>query len=397
MIYDKKFKSAKQVQTDKLNEKVQFREFSKKFSKILKTKNIDDVDENDFQELKSILTKSEIKDTSKLEQPDCKLDLRSIIKKYITGEKANGFKAKKFKRIEKSLNLFQPGLYLLGGDPNIGKTNFMLNLFLDLIESNDDSFGIIVSMDDMKQDIYTRLVSIATDGKLSINEIKDPSEINTAQFTAKDMFGKEYPMYGAEVYDNAVERISVLANERFLVFDANSISDFEEIEYFIKKVLARHPDKKPFVMIDGLFNVEVESKGEDQRTVNIKRANIVKHVSDKYDLMVLATVEMVKSANKFGYTEPKLSSIMETGKFAYNAKLVILLCFNGDEEIDSNIVYVKAKFAKNKISSFRGSQYLCFNRKCGYITENGDREKYESQWQKGDKEIFGSGFANKQQ
>lgn len=395
MIYDKKFKSAKKLHKDKIEEKVQFGEFCKKFTKVLKTKEFEEINEDDFKEFKSILTKTEIKDTSRFEQPDCKLDLFNIIKKYITGEKATGFKTNKFKRIEKSLNLWQPGLYLVGGDANIGKTNFMLNVFLDILESNDDAYGIMVSMDDMKQDIYTRLVSIATDGKLKINEIKDPTEINTATFNMKDRYGGDQPIYGATLYENAVDRISGLANDKFLVFDANSISDFEEIEYFIKKSIARNPNKKPFVIIDGLFNVEV-SAGEDARNTNIKRANLVKHIADKYDIMVMASVELVKAAGKFGYVEPKLSSIMETGKFAYNAKVVIMLCFNSDDDIDSDKVYVKAKFVKNKISSFRGSQYLFFNRPCGYINENGDREKYEAQWAKTDNQPFGSGFVKNQ-
>jgi len=291
-------------------------------------------------------------------------------------------------------------LYLGGKDFVVThNTYFMQNLFLDLLESDENTFGILISMDDPKPDVYTRLISISARGKLKTNDIKEPTRIATQHYNVRDEYGNETSIYGLDLFNESVENVMNLANDRFLIYDMNNVKDFDSLKYFLEKAIVRNADKKVFVMIDGLFNVDVDgSEGEDLRSVNMKRANLVKFFSDHYDILVMASVELRKRDARYGYKEPGMSDIMESGKFAYNAKLVIMLCFDNDQEIDDDVVYTKAKFVKNKISSFRGSKYLKFHRPSGFITENATKEQFDAQFKKNDENSFGGGFVkNKKQ
>ena len=59
---------------------------------------------------------------------------------------------------------------------------------------------------------------------------------------------------------------------------------------------------------------------------------------------------------------------METGKFVYNANVVWLLSIkNRDINIEEPIINLR--FAKNKLSDFRGAQELRFKRATGTMEE----------------------------
>ena len=68
-------------------------------------------------------------------------------------------------------------------------------------------------------------------------------------------------------------------------------------------------------------------------------------------------------------TKPTLHDLMETGKYAYNANVVWLLSSHTVDPI-TNIDTLSLEFAKNKLSDFKGEQYLIFDRPTGTIREN---------------------------
>jgi hypothetical protein len=67
-------------------------------------------------------------------------------------------------------------------------------------------------------------------------------------------------------------------------------------------------------------------------------------------------------------TKPTLHDLMETGKYAYNANVVWLLSSYAVDPI-SNTDTLSLEFAKNKLSDFKGEQYLLFDRPTGTIRE----------------------------
>jgi hypothetical protein len=102
------------------------------------------------------------------------------------------------------------------------------------------------------------------------------------------------------------------------------------------------------------------------RQENIDRANQVKQLVKLFAIPVIATAEFRKqgrdeSSNK--QNERTIQDIMETGKYGYNADLVILLTpkdpYNYRTEAEPIIV---ADFGKNKLESFRGRMEFKFIR-----------------------------------
>ena len=49
-----------------------------------------------------------------------------------------GFPLTKFKKLAENIDGVQPGFYLLGAESNVGKTAFMTNLTMDVLDTNLD-------------------------------------------------------------------------------------------------------------------------------------------------------------------------------------------------------------------------------------------------------------------
>ncbi len=67
---------------------------------------------------------------------------------------------------------------------------------------------------------------------------------------------------------------------------------------------------------------------------------------------------------------------MESGKYAYNAKLILLLCWNDLVEEVNNEINPKIKFAKNKFTGYKGSEFSKFTRDAGImVIDNSEQAK----------------------
>ncbi|MCZ7616597.1 MAG: hypothetical protein M5T52_24300 [Ignavibacteriaceae bacterium] len=128
--------------------------------------------------------------------------------------------------------------------------------------------------------------------------------------------------------------------------------------------------KKLVVFIDGLYNLEVNANSNQGiRIENIERAQKVKEIVDTFRIPLLSTGELRKKMKNEGKkTKPTLHDLMETGKYAYNANVVWLLSQISSQPL-TNIDTLTLDFAKNKLSDFKGEQYLIFDRPTGTIRE----------------------------
>ncbi len=64
-----------------------------------------------------------------------------------------------------------------------------------------------------------------------------------------------------------------------------------------------------------------------------------------------------------------MSDIMETGKFAYNANVIFLMYADDPANMVTPSPILNLEYAKNKLSDFRGTQYLLFERTKGLLSE----------------------------
>jgi DNA primase catalytic core len=263
-----------------------------------------------------------------------------------------GYQLKDFAEIDKEILGLQTGLYVIAADPNIGKTAFLVSMAIDVLKSNDNASVLFYSMDDSREMIINRFLSHLSDMK--INEVR--FKITDAQ--------KE------KVLEKAYEQLKTWA-------DAHKLDVRESTEFLtmsrIHDEIRQHPNREKLVVfIDGLYNVPVESDGGSIREENIDRANQVKQLVRSFNLPVLATAEFRKqgrdeSANK--QKERTIHDIMESGKYSYNADLIILLSpKDQDQYIQQDEPIIVADFGKNKLESFRGKMEFKFIRAKSVMT-----------------------------
>lgn len=261
-----------------------------------------------------------------------------------------GYPLTKFKALQRNIDGVQPGLYIVGADTSIGKTSFMANLFLDLIDTNKDLTGIYFSLDDNKEIILNRFLAITTN--IPINKLQKKLINEDQQFQLS----------------NEADFLSRLSKERRLfIYDQSEIQNATDLENSIQLNLRR----KLFVVVDGLFNLDIEETTEGSlRAKNIERANALKRLVDVYRIPVICTAELRKNDKKDTKKPPVLDDIMETGKFKYNANLVLLLYPDNPEEYDTQeSPTLNVKYAKNKLSHYRGTDKVTFNRLYSRIKE----------------------------
>lgn len=262
-----------------------------------------------------------------------------------------GFPLTKFKELSKHTDGIQPGFYHLAAESNIGKTAVFTNLALDLLETNSDVSVMYFSLDDSRRYTAYRFLSVLS--QLHINNIQkpkiDPSNFNKI-IGARDKF------------------LDLVDTGRLIVKDLGDITHIDQIQSFITSISDLN---KLVVLVDGLYNLEVTADGNQGiRIENIERAQKVKQIVDTYKIPFLSTGELRKKMKTEGKnTKPTLHDLMETGKYAYNANVVWLLSSHIVDPL-TNIDTLSLEFAKNKLSDFKGEQYLVFDRPTGTIRES---------------------------
>jgi replicative DNA helicase len=119
-------------------------------------------------------------------------------------------------------------------------------------------------------------------------------------------------------------------------------------------------------VIDALQNLTT-GDFDSQREANIERANRIKNICDRLNVAIMTTVEILKREQN---ERPTLSSIMESGKYGYNASLVWALWEdpNGPQD-DPERINLQLIYLKNKLSFFKGFQTLLFEKSVSKMTE----------------------------
>lgn len=261
-----------------------------------------------------------------------------------------GFPLTKFKQLSEYTDGIQPGFYHLAAESNIGKTAIFTNLALDLLDTNPDVSVMYFSLDDSRRYTAYRFLSILS--QLHINKIQKPKidPVNYHMITgARDKF------------------LDLVDNNRLIVKDLGDLTHIDQLQSAITDY---SNIKKLVVFIDGLYNLEVNANSNQGiRIENIERAQKVKEIVDTFRIPLLSTGELRKKMKNEGKkTKPTLHDLMETGKYAYNANVVWLLSQISSQPL-TNIDTLTLDFAKNKLSDFKGEQYLIFDRPTGTIRE----------------------------
>lgn len=252
-----------------------------------------------------------------------------------------GYRLNTFKDIERRLDGIQAGLYILAAETNIGKTAFLCNLSLDILQSNPEVNVIYFSFDDSYKVISTRFRGILSG--LPLNTLRH--KMSKEEYEVKTKTNQTL--------------LSWVTSGRLEIIDLAQINNMVELEIAIRQ----RAEKPLFVAIDGLYNVAIEKQKGGIREENIERANRLKAIVDTYELPLICTGEIRKKNTAQKEAGITIDDLMETGKFAYNANLVWLLYKPVEEESDNgNVQRLTLKYEKNKLSPFKGEQTIKFSR-----------------------------------
>jgi len=307
-------------------------------------------------------------------------------------DRTKDLKFNRFEKINKHLDGFKTGFYLIGARENAGKTVFLCNLFLDALEYNKDAIGLFISMDDSKSDIENRFMACLQPEykpkdkepikQLEINDFADPQKLKS-----KNNYYTDKCDYLETVYTPTTEHLLKLS-DRFYIFDSEEVRTLEHIEHLIILIRSQHPDKKIMVFIDSVYSLEMPENDTttDNRLLHIKRSKGLKQLTKTYDLPLVCSGEIRKESTNDEKAEtkaPSTSSIMESGRYAYDANVVFMLWYNKeqkDKEQEENRnhyipIQVTLSFAKNKLSSYKGKHILNFTTNSAYMTEEAKEQK----------------------
>jgi len=259
-----------------------------------------------------------------------------------------GYRLNKFCTIGETIDGVQPGFYIFAGITHVGKTAFLTNIFYDLLNSNDDLSGVYFSLDDNENVIINRLLAILCNGAITINALQRrvDNQVDAGKLAA------------------AYDRLAGLAESgRFNIMDFAQVQTVETVERVIRSYIRN--EKKLFIVIDGLQNIETGKEYGGLREKNVDLAAIIKRMVDVYQIPILTSVEcrkrpaQTRNDLKNLKVMPTIDDIMESGKYGYNASHIWI----GHPENDyQNFIdhqkdeyQLTVKTAKSKISGSVGS------------------------------------------
>lgn len=269
-----------------------------------------------------------------------------------TSKSLLGYNLTRFPDFARNLDGIQPGLYILGAETSVGKTAFMTNILLDLLQTNINVKGIYFSFDDNKDVIINRFLSLLT--AIEINRVQIPHALPEVMLNILTSNGysclKEWADTG-----------------RLDILDMSDVHNFDELN----EVIYAKRNQQLVVCIDGIHNINISHNSITHREQNVLRANKLKWLRDTYRIPLICSGEIKRKDSKTSMDHPTCNDILESSKFAYNANVVLMLHPENfalfKESTESHLMLY---FEKNKISAFKGKQRLYFMKNNGRLLED---------------------------
>lgn len=237
------------------------------------------------------------------------------IKANITDKQIIEFKS--FSSLSKTLKMVYGDFLIVGATTGTGKSSFMLNLMIDLME---DYQCIYFNMEMSKNTIYKRLISI----KANVPIYKINNEDSEYQ---KSLIDKA-------IYD--LEKANVIIEHQ-----ANDIEKIRSV-VAMKKILNKHT----IVFIDHLGLTRTKSnKGLYEQTTEV--AKELRQMCLEYDCTIIAASQL----NRTAYTSEKysISMLKDSGEIENSASKIILLSKNKEQHSKDDLEEeMDIEIAKNR-------------------------------------------------
>jgi replicative DNA helicase len=275
-----------------------------------------------------------------------------------------------FPQMTHHLDGLQPGITLIAGQPNTGKSAITLQIALQVAQNNDKVYCMYHSIDDNKNEIMPR--AAATLASVPINSIKFPEKLKAAGDHA-----------GLARRARAIEQLKAL-NTRFGIRDDSyngEGSDIESIEESVRTMKMNLPEDVQICLFIDNFH-DLDSRTLKGGTTDNAKYNYIcdqlTRFANTYDMPIVCTAELRKLN---GFRRPTIDDVRETTKIGYQAK-AIMLCYNevGLKGENADIYWerpgitakqpvLEIQFGKNKYSSFKGRLFYNFSPEMSKLVE----------------------------
>ena len=287
--------------------------------------------------------------------------------------------------LDKAFDGLQPGLILVAGAPNTGKSALCLQMGWQIAFANElkteetpyKAYVLYFSLDDNTTELLPRL--IALDQKIPINVVKAPTKY---QEMTKQI---ERRALGVEKLKNSLDKFKIIDSTKgtSIEYIAN------EIERHYVALKSEDEDYKLVVIIDNFHDITTTSirNSENDNARFDYICDKLSGLATIYDLPIICTAEFRKLN---GARRPIMDDVRSTTKIGYEAK-AILLCYNevglkGEEasiywELSGSefkMPVLEVKVGKNKYSSYKGRLFYNFRPEMSRLEEatQEDIEKY---------------------
>lgn len=259
-------------------------------------------------------------------------------------------------------------LWLLGGLENTGKSSFLAWMGSNIVSDElNDAMWICFTIDDTGQQILPKIVTSLDSiinrayfpsDPLTIGNVRNPRTIQTPGLAKRR----------AAAYD-VLEGLA--ADERIILKDAKEGNTLSYLENVVRHFRRRYPSRRIFITVDNTHNLG-DFGHMDDRSERYKRlANVEKGMVNKYDAMMLATVEY----KKVGLREnsdirkmmPQNDDIAETRALKYLANFIghlyndihsrpnIFDTFHVDPKTGQKLPRIMMNIGKTKFNDYKGA------------------------------------------
>lgn len=267
-----------------------------------------------------------------------------------------------------------PGLALIAGSPNTGKSCLCLDMAWQIAHANTTTkpaYVLYVSLDDSVKEILPRV--IAMDQRIPISIVSKPRKY------ANDPNAMPYLLRREE----GIRRLKESVNH-FKIIDPVYYPGCDQIEH-IEHIVTSHIDELQSFDPNYQLVLFVDNFHDMGTTMNFHNDDNGKYdyISDKlsklatlYDLPIICTAELRKSN---GTRRPVLEDIRETYKIAYESKAVMLVYNEVGIRGESAQVFweqegnpekrpvLEVKVGKNKFSSYKRRMFFEFMPEMSYL------------------------------
>lgn len=272
-----------------------------------------------------------------------------------------------------------PGLHLIAGQPNIGKSALCLQLAWSIAQNNrsiteekpQKAYVLYFSLDDNAKDILPRVVSM--DQRIPINIVTKPAMYRNSPGS----------MHHLARRDEGIRRLHE-AIPYFKIYDTTyspGCDNIDTIESIVRQhnAILKECDEayQLVIFIDNFHDITAPGfNGNNEKYDYI--AGQLSSICTTYNVPMICTAEFRKLN---GARRPTIDDVRETVKISYEAK-AIMLCYNEvglrgeasqifweQEGFTEKRPVLEVKVGKNKFSSYKRRIYFEFAPEQSYLRE----------------------------